>query len=62
MLTYVEQAECEELATKVETLTVENMALRNELNRMAEECKKLTAENASIMVLYIYFAVSFSFN
>lgn len=43
------QAECEELATKVETLTVENMALRNELNRMAEECKKLTAENASIM-------------
>eukprot|EP01018_Ginkgo_biloba_P037386 Gb_13495 [translate_table: standard] len=43
------QAECEELATKVDTLTAENTALRNELNRMAEECKKLTSENASIM-------------
>ncbi|KAH9313929.1 hypothetical protein KI387_022556, partial [Taxus chinensis] len=43
------QAECEELAQKVETLTVENISLRSELNRMAEECKKLTAENASIM-------------
>lgn len=42
------QAECEELASKVDTLTKENLTLRNELHRLAQECEKLTAENASI--------------
>eukprot|EP00252_Welwitschia_mirabilis_P007583 TRINITY_DN1910_c0_g1_i1.p1 TRINITY_DN1910_c0_g1~~TRINITY_DN1910_c0_g1_i1.p1 ORF type:complete len:325 (-),score=85.58 TRINITY_DN1910_c0_g1_i1:455-1429(-) len=42
------QAECEELQAKVENLGAENRALREELGRVAEECKKLTAENASI--------------
>ncbi len=42
------QAECEGLGTRVDTLTVENMALRTELSRMTEECKRLQAENASL--------------
>eukprot|EP01018_Ginkgo_biloba_P015250 Gb_35962 [translate_table: standard] len=43
------QAECEELTTKVDALTAENMALRTELNRLAEESKKLTSENAALL-------------
>lgn len=43
------QAECEELATKVQALTSENTSLREELNRMTEECKKLSAENSSLL-------------
>eukprot|EP00262_Sarcandra_glabra_P000752 TRINITY_DN10871_c0_g1_i1.p1 TRINITY_DN10871_c0_g1~~TRINITY_DN10871_c0_g1_i1.p1 ORF type:complete len:415 (-),score=98.82 TRINITY_DN10871_c0_g1_i1:187-1431(-) len=43
------QAECEELAAKVETLSNENRTLRNELQRLAEDCEKLTSENKSIM-------------
>eukprot|EP00249_Psilotum_nudum_P014759 c24988_g1_i3 orf=729-2108(+) len=43
------QAECEELAAKVETLTVENVTLRAELNRLSEQCKKLSTENSSLM-------------
>eukprot|EP00249_Psilotum_nudum_P021671 c28196_g2_i2 orf=451-1671(+) len=40
------QAECEELSKRVDAITVENMALRTELNRLAEECKKLSSQNA----------------
>ncbi|MCO5574521.1 hypothetical protein L7F22_028306 [Adiantum nelumboides] len=43
------QAECEELATKVQSLTAENASLREELNRMTEECNKLSAENSSLL-------------
>lgn len=43
------QAECEELGTRVDTLTVENMALRTELNRVTEECKRLQAENSNLV-------------
>lgn len=42
------QAECEELGTRVDTLTVENMALRTELARVSEECKKMKADNAAL--------------
>ncbi|XP_068654773.1 G-box-binding factor 1 [Aristolochia californica] len=42
------QAECEELAAKVDTLSNENRSLRDELQRLAEECEKLTSENSSI--------------
>eukprot|EP00250_Pteridium_aquilinum_P003826 c14102_g1_i2 orf=624-1709(+) len=42
------QAECEELATKVQALTSENNSLREELHRMTEECKKLSADNSSL--------------
>ncbi|XP_077233269.1 G-box-binding factor 1-like [Tasmannia lanceolata] len=42
------QAECEQLAVKVDTLRSENQALRDELQRLAEECEKLTSENTSI--------------
>ncbi|RWR95692.1 G-box-binding factor 1-like protein isoform X1 [Cinnamomum micranthum f. kanehirae] len=56
------QAECEELAGKVETLNNENRSLRSELQRLAEECQKLTSENASIVEqlnqLYEHDAVS----
>ena len=44
------QAECDELAAKVQSLTSENASLREELNRMTEECKKLSADNASLLV------------
>lgn len=43
------QAECEELGTRVDALTVENIALRTELSRVTEECKRLQAENGSLM-------------
>ncbi|KAK6922752.1 G-box binding protein, multifunctional mosaic region [Dillenia turbinata] len=42
------QAECEELQARVETLSNENRALRDELQMLSEECKKLTSENSSI--------------
>jgi plant G-box-binding factor len=44
------QAECEELGTRVDTLTVENIALRTELSRVTEECKRLQAENSSLVL------------
>lgn len=42
------QAECEELARRVEELKSENSALRTELTRLQEECEKLTAKNNSL--------------
>ncbi|CAN6455677.1 unnamed protein product [Victoria cruziana] len=39
------QAECEELARRVETLKGENGSLRSELRQLREECEKLKSEN-----------------
>ncbi|KAF3785572.1 bZIP transcription factor 16 [Nymphaea thermarum] len=39
------QAECEELARRVETLKDENGSLRSELRQLREECEKLKSEN-----------------
>lgn len=44
------QAECEELAKRVEALKEENSSLRDELEHMREESKKLAAENAILTV------------
>ncbi|EFJ06110.1 hypothetical protein SELMODRAFT_135978, partial [Selaginella moellendorffii] len=44
------QAECEELAQRVESLTMENMSLRQELEQAMEERNKLAAENAALLV------------
>ncbi|OVA01899.1 Basic-leucine zipper domain [Macleaya cordata] len=43
------QAETEELATKVESLNVENLSLRSEINRLAEKSEKLRLENAALL-------------
>ncbi|KAI3876841.1 hypothetical protein MKW92_042838 [Papaver armeniacum] len=43
------QAESEELSLKVESLNVENMALKSEMRRLAEGSEKLRLENASLM-------------
>ncbi|XP_024517157.1 bZIP transcription factor 16-like isoform X2 [Selaginella moellendorffii] len=43
------QAECEELAQRVESLTMENMSLRQELEQAMEERNKLAAENAALL-------------
>uniref|UniRef100_A0A0D6QXL0 BZIP domain-containing protein n=1 Tax=Araucaria cunninghamii TaxID=56994 RepID=A0A0D6QXL0_ARACU len=43
------QAECEELTAKVDLLSSENMALKTELTRLAEESKKLASHNASLL-------------
>ncbi|XP_043687320.1 G-box-binding factor 3-like isoform X1 [Telopea speciosissima] len=43
------QAETEELALKVETMSAENIALRSELNRLMENSEKLRLENAVLM-------------
>lgn len=43
--TSMKQMECEELSAKVETLTSENMALRNEINLIAEESESLKKRN-----------------
>ncbi|XP_016504929.2 G-box-binding factor 1 isoform X1 [Nicotiana tabacum] len=42
------QAECEELQQRVETLSNENHALKEEMRKLSEECEKLTSENNSI--------------
>eukprot|EP00850_Spirogloea_muscicola_P006919 SM000034S12673 [mRNA] locus=s34:176415:179213:+ [translate_table: standard] len=42
------QAECEELAQRVDTLNGENVQLRAELVRLNDECRKLTQDNTSI--------------
>ncbi|KAJ0734577.1 putative transcription factor bZIP family [Helianthus annuus] len=49
------QAECEGLQARVETLNNENHSLRDELQRLSEECGKLTAENDSIKVFWRFF-------
>lgn len=46
------QVECEELAKHVETLKEENSSLRDDLEHMREECEKLAAENASLIVSF----------
>lgn len=43
------QAEMEELGKKVDSLNVENMALRSELNKLVEDSEKLRSENAALM-------------
>ncbi|GJR65643.1 G-box-binding factor 1-like protein isoform X1 [Tanacetum coccineum] len=42
------QADCEELQARVEALNSENHSLRDELQRLSDECGKLTSENNSI--------------
>ncbi|XP_077234918.1 bZIP transcription factor 1-A-like [Tasmannia lanceolata] len=42
------QAECEELAQRVEVLTEENTALRSEVSRIRKEHEQLLAQNASL--------------
>lgn len=51
-VSYVFQAECEDLQARVETLSNENHSLREELHRLSEECEKLTSENANIKVCF----------
>nr|ANS71549.1 bZIP protein 5 [Lonicera japonica] len=43
------QAEAEELAIKVESLTAENMTLKSEINLLTEKSEKLKLENAKLM-------------
>ncbi|XP_052193203.1 common plant regulatory factor 1-like isoform X1 [Diospyros lotus] len=43
------QAEAEELATRVKSLTSENTTLRSELNQLTENSEKLKLENAKLM-------------
>ncbi|KAF9593059.1 hypothetical protein IFM89_020066 [Coptis chinensis] len=43
------QVESEELALKVDSLNVENLALRSEINRLTENSKKLRIENTALM-------------
>ncbi|KAJ7519412.1 hypothetical protein O6H91_20G037300 [Diphasiastrum complanatum] len=43
------QAECEELAARVDALTAENRALRTEISRVVEERNKLSADNSALL-------------
>ncbi|XP_055810864.1 transcriptional activator TAF-1-like isoform X2 [Solanum dulcamara] len=43
------QAEAEELAAQVQTLTSENLALRSEINKFTKNSEKLKVENAALM-------------
>ncbi|XP_021304060.1 common plant regulatory factor 1 isoform X2 [Sorghum bicolor] len=43
------QAETEELATQVESLTTENTSLRSEIGRLTESSEKLRLENSALM-------------
>lgn len=44
------QAEAEELAIRVQSLTAENLTLRSEINKLMENAKKLKLDNAALMV------------
>lgn len=43
------QAECDELAEKVQALTSENESLKMEVDRLGELCQKLTSENHALL-------------
>nr|GMC80065.1 transcriptional activator TAF-1 [Ipomoea batatas] len=43
------QAEAEELAMRVQSLTAENMTLKSEINKLTESSDKLKIENAALM-------------
>ena len=45
------QAEMEELARRVESLTAENAALKSEINQLVENSQKLRRENATLTVI-----------
>ncbi|KAH1107004.1 hypothetical protein J1N35_010772 [Gossypium stocksii] len=49
------QAETEELARKVESLTAENATLRSEINQLTEKSEKLRLENATLVVCTLIF-------
>ena len=44
------QAETEELALKVESLTAENDAIKSEIEQLTDNSEKLRLENATLMV------------
>ncbi|XP_023527760.1 common plant regulatory factor 1-like isoform X4 [Cucurbita pepo subsp. pepo] len=44
------QAEAEELAHKVDSLTAENVAIRSEIKRLSENSEKIKKENATLMI------------
>jgi len=46
------QAEAEELARRVDALTAENLALKSEMNELAENSAKLKIENATLKVMH----------
>ncbi|KAL2922171.1 Common plant regulatory factor 1 [Bienertia sinuspersici] len=43
------QAEMEELGNKVDSLNVENLALRFEIKKLVEDCEQLRSENAALV-------------
>ena len=49
------QAETDDLARKVDALNADNMSLKSEINRLAENSDRLRVENASLMVIYILY-------
>lgn len=61
-LTYLStsfQAETEELARKVDSLGVENVTLKSEINQLTEKSEKLRLENATLLVCTCSSSVNF---
>lgn len=54
------QAETEELAKRVESLTAENIALKSEINQLVENSQKLRLENATLTVTLIICYLSYT--
>lgn len=50
----MEQAECDELAQRADSLKEENASLRAEMARIKSEYDQLVAQNASLKVLLIF--------
>lgn len=51
VLIYSIQAEAEELARRVDTLTSENLTLKSEINKLTGNSEKLRMENATLKVM-----------
>jgi plant G-box-binding factor len=54
------QAETEELAVQVESLTAENTSLRSEIGKLTKSSEKLRMENSALAVWNIFMQAIFT--
>lgn len=62
VLIYSIQAEAEELARRVDTLTSENLTLKSEINQLIGSSEKLRMENATLKVMLTQYTYTLAFH